>query len=139
MGLHTAVHLIVVKVDAFMNVGLPYLIQSRIVEVLRFESSGINHGKTRIVALDNMLFNQLHDAAFLSCPEPASERRSSFINGPNDKSEIVEVRGEFPFLSNDATVPFVLLCCLMTQVHLDFLDHFLCGERSRFVVAKKLC
>src|SRR5712692_10963433 len=52
-----------------MEKRLTHLVQSSIVEILGFEGSGINHGKTGIVASDNVLFDQLHDSALLSAPD----------------------------------------------------------------------
>jgi len=42
---------------------LTHLVQGRIVEVVRLEGSGIYHGKTWVSPINDMLFDQLHDAA----------------------------------------------------------------------------
>src|SRR5713101_7607580 len=63
MGLHTPLYFVVVKVLAFVNERLPVLVVGSIVQVLRLESSGINHGETRVFAINDVMFDQLHNAA----------------------------------------------------------------------------
>src|SRR5215471_895232 len=67
MRLQAPVHLIVVEVYAFVNKGLTYLVQCRIVEVLGLEGCGINYGKTWIGSLNDVLFSQLHIPCSLLC------------------------------------------------------------------------
>src|SRR5215469_5725257 len=66
MGLHTCIHLFVGQIDAVMDKRLPYLIQSRIVQVLRLERRLVDHAVTRVTLTDAMLLNELHGVHLLS-------------------------------------------------------------------------
>ena len=57
MGLHAAVHLVVVEITTIVNEGLAYLIQCSIVEVLGLEGSSIDHSKSWVLAADDVLLN----------------------------------------------------------------------------------
>src|SRR5579885_1622002 len=81
MRLHALVHLAIVEIDALMDEGLPYLIERRIVEVLRLESGSINHRKTGVIAPDDVLFCQLHTAALLACAV-------FLLNMPNERQAL---------------------------------------------------
>lgn len=62
MRLHQRIHLLVGEPLALKDEGLPHFVQSRIVEVLGPERGGINDGKSRIIAPDDVLFSELHAA-----------------------------------------------------------------------------
>ena len=64
MRLHAFVDFVVGEIFAFVDEGLSVLVVGRIVEVLRLEGGGIDAGKTGIIALDDVLFCQLHNAPF---------------------------------------------------------------------------
>src|SRR6266568_3608833 len=59
-------YLMVVEACPLLKEGLTYLIVSSIVEVLGLEGSGINHGIAWVLAVDDVLFDQLHDTILLS-------------------------------------------------------------------------
>src|SRR5260370_17591949 len=66
MRLHPTLYLVIVEIPPFMNERLTYLVVGSIVQVLGLECCFVNHGKTRVIAIDDMLFDQLHDAPLLS-------------------------------------------------------------------------
>src|SRR5258708_11560182 len=57
MRLHAAVHLVVVEVFALMIEGLPYLVQSGVVQVLGLECCFVNHAIAWVMPVDAMLLN----------------------------------------------------------------------------------
>ena len=57
MRLHTTIHLVVVEVLVFVDEGLTYLVVGGIVQVLGLKCYFIDHGKARVTAVNDMLFD----------------------------------------------------------------------------------
>src|SRR5258708_18674839 len=67
MRLHAPIHLIVGEVCTIMKECLTYLIIGSIVQVFGSERRCVNHGKTQIGSLNDVLFSQLHARCSLLC------------------------------------------------------------------------
>jgi hypothetical protein len=63
MWLHQLIYLLVEKAFSLEDKGLSHFIERGVVEVLGGKGSGINHGKTGISAINDVLFCQFHNAA----------------------------------------------------------------------------
>ena len=57
MRLHAFLHHVVGEVLAFVDEGLPVLVQRGVIEVLRLESRCINHGETGVLVTDDVLLD----------------------------------------------------------------------------------
>jgi hypothetical protein len=61
VGLHPSLHLVVVEILPGKDVGLTDFVVTSIVEVLRLESSRIDHGKAGVSTPNDVLLDKLHD------------------------------------------------------------------------------
>src|SRR5712692_2424656 len=92
MLLHAFIHLFVREINPLMDKRLPTLIEGSIIEILGGKGGLINHGIARIVAVDDVLFDQLYDATLPSSSILLYACKKRLVNHSNDYAQAKQER-----------------------------------------------